>query len=58
MNDDVVRVATLFLLLRYLFEMEEVLNTFPTLKVVWAHAGVSRRVSAPGHHEVRRRRRR
>ena len=36
----------------YLFEMEEVLNTFPTLKLIWAHAGVSRRVSAPGHHEM------
>ena len=36
----------------YLFEMEEVLNVFPDLKLIWAHAGVSRRVSAPGHHEM------
>ena len=36
----------------YLFEMEEVLVTFPDLRVMWAHAGVSRRVSAPGHWEM------
>jgi len=36
----------------YVYEVEEVLKKFPTLKLVWVHAGVSRRCSEPNHHEM------
>jgi len=36
----------------YLWEVEEVLDQFPDLKFVWAHCGVSRRVSEPMHHKM------
>jgi hypothetical protein len=36
----------------YLWEVEEVLNQFPDLRLVWCHAGVSRRTFEPTHHEM------
>jgi len=36
----------------YQFEMEQVLEKFPELKLVWCHAGVSRRTFEPNHHEM------
>mmetsp|Transcript_7060 Transcript_7060/g.8113 ORF Transcript_7060/g.8113 Transcript_7060/m.8113 type:complete len:452 (+) Transcript_7060:84-1439(+) len=36
----------------YLWEIEEVVDQFPQLKFVWAHCGVSRRVSEPNHHKM------
>eukprot|EP00227_Mantoniella_beaufortii_P013784 CAMPEP_0197581736 /NCGR_PEP_ID=MMETSP1326-20131121/5153_1 /TAXON_ID=1155430 /ORGANISM="Genus nov. species nov., Strain RCC2288" /LENGTH=461 /DNA_ID=CAMNT_0043145683 /DNA_START=67 /DNA_END=1452 /DNA_ORIENTATION=- len=36
----------------YLWEVEDVLQAYPTLKFVWAHCGVSRRISEPDHHKM------
>jgi len=36
----------------YVYEVEEVLKKYPTLKFVWVHAGVSRRCSEPDHHKM------
>jgi len=36
----------------YLWEVEEVLNAYPDLKFIWAHCGVSRRISEPDHHKM------
>ena len=36
----------------YVYEVEEVLTKYPTLKFVWVHAGVSRRCSEPEHHKM------
>uniref|UniRef100_A0A7S3F2G0 Amidohydrolase-related domain-containing protein n=1 Tax=Haptolina ericina TaxID=156174 RepID=A0A7S3F2G0_9EUKA len=33
-------------------EVEDVLKRYPTLKLVWVHAGVSRRCSEPNHYEM------
>ncbi|CAE8668659.1 unnamed protein product, partial [Polarella glacialis] len=34
----------------YLWEVQEVLDTFPDLKLIWCHAGASRRTHEPTHH--------
>jgi len=36
----------------YVHEVKEVLEKFPTLKFVWVHCGVSRRVHEENHHEM------
>ncbi|KAK3238345.1 hypothetical protein CYMTET_51638 [Cymbomonas tetramitiformis] len=36
----------------YLWEVEDVVEKFPSLKFIWCHCGVSRRVSEPDHHKM------
>lgn len=36
----------------YVHEVEEVLSKYPTLKLIWCHAGVSRGVFEPNHHAM------
>eukprot|EP00931_Biecheleriopsis_adriatica_P038239 TRINITY_DN21923_c0_g1_i2.p1 TRINITY_DN21923_c0_g1~~TRINITY_DN21923_c0_g1_i2.p1 ORF type:complete len:822 (-),score=171.45 TRINITY_DN21923_c0_g1_i2:68-2167(-) len=36
----------------YVWEVKEVLDAFPDLKLIWAHAGVSRRTHQPTHAEM------
>jgi len=36
----------------YVGEVEEVMKKYPKLKMVWVHAGVSRRAFEPNHHEM------
>ena len=36
----------------YKHEVEDVLRRYPKLKMVWVHAGVSRRCSEPNHYEL------
>jgi predicted TIM-barrel fold metal-dependent hydrolase len=36
----------------YLWEVQQVLDMFPDLKLVWCHAGVSRRTFEEAHHEM------
>jgi len=36
----------------YQHEVEDVLKRYPNLKMVWVHAGVSRRCSEPNHYEM------
>jgi len=36
----------------YKREVAEVLQLYPTLKMIWVHAGVSRRASEPNHHDM------
>ena len=37
---------------KYVHEVEDVLRRFPTLIFVWVHAGVSRGIAHPAHHEI------
>jgi len=36
----------------YLWEVKQVLDMFPTLRLVWCHCGVSRRTFEETHHEM------
>jgi len=36
----------------YLWEVQQVLEAFPDLKLIWCHAGVSRRTFEENHHEM------
>eukprot|EP00418_Pyrodinium_bahamense_P070962 CAMPEP_0179091178 /NCGR_PEP_ID=MMETSP0796-20121207/41638_1 /TAXON_ID=73915 /ORGANISM="Pyrodinium bahamense, Strain pbaha01" /LENGTH=904 /DNA_ID=CAMNT_0020788765 /DNA_START=9 /DNA_END=2723 /DNA_ORIENTATION=+ len=37
---------------QYLWEVKQVLEEFPTLRLIWCHAGVSRRTHEDNHHEM------
>lgn len=39
----------------FLDEIESALRTHPTTRVIWAHAGISRRIVIPNHTEILRR---
>ena len=36
----------------YVWEVEQVLQAFPALKLIWCHSGVSRRTSKPNHFDM------
>ena len=39
----------------YLDEIETAIRTHPKTRIIWAHAGISRRIVIPGHTEILRR---